>query len=134
MIKNPLGEIVEDEWKKTSLLRSNVSLGSFIVMPNHFHGVVIINDKLNSRGVLQYSPTQKTIRSFSSTANSLGAIVRGFKAAVTKRINEINSSKEKIWQRNYYERVIRNQEEYIKIDEYVRRNAELWKQDKFYLY
>jgi REP element-mobilizing transposase RayT len=132
MIKNLLGEIIENEWEKTISLRKNVSLGSFIVMPNHFRGIIIINSKLESRGVLQYAPTQNTIREFTSTSNSLGAIIRGFKGAVTKRINLMNNTEDKIWQRNYYERVIRNDKEYNKIDEYIRRNVELWKQDKYY--
>ena len=134
MLNNSSVDIIEDEWLRTTILRENIKLGSFIVMPNHIHGIIIINFKMQSRGVLQYAPTQTNIRSFTSTSNSLGAIIRGFKAATTKRINILNGTPhKKIWQRNYYEHIIRNQKDYIKIDEYIRRNVELWGQDKFYV-
>lgn len=55
MLLNGLGRIVQEEWVKTGQLRPNVSCGKFVVMPNHFHGILIIND--DGRGVLQYAPT-----------------------------------------------------------------------------
>lgn len=131
MYETEIGKIVREEWKRTSGLRLNVSLGSFILMPNHIHGIIIMNYRIESS--LFTSPEHKNIRGFTSPSNSLGAIMKGFKAAVTSQVNKIeNLPSIKIWQKNYYERVIRNQAEYIKIDEYIRRNVELWGKDKFY--
>ena len=66
-------------------------------------------------------------------AGSLPTIVRSFKSAVTKRINEIrNSPGLPLWQRNYYEHVIRNEADYNRIAEYVATNPQRWEEDKLH--
>jgi len=70
MCINEIGEIVQKEWLRTANIRPNVSLDEFIIMPNHLHGIIMIND---GRGVLQYAPTESPFRSPSQT---IGAIIR----------------------------------------------------------
>lgn len=77
---NELGRIVEEEWKKTELIRENVQLYEYIVMPNHFHGIIQLFDENNE---IEYVSSR-----FESPKNSLGSIIRGFKSATSKRINE----------------------------------------------
>ncbi len=110
-------------------------------MPNHVHGIIVINeskthnddnvgatlrcprpdDKSISNGATQRRPYKIT----------LGKIVAYFKYESTKRINEINNSPGKrIWQRNYFERVIRNEQELNRIREYILNNPARWNQDK----
>lgn len=118
------GQIVYDEWLRTAKLRPNVVLDVFIVMPNHFHAILIID----SRGVLPYAPAPTNFRSPSQT---VGAIVRGFKSAVTKQINEIRSTPGlDVWQRNYYEHIIRNEHERSLIRQYIIYNPQKWEFDR----
>ncbi|HHT9154445.1 MAG TPA: transposase, partial [Candidatus Tripitaka sp. YC43] len=85
----------------------------------------IIND---GRGVLQYAPTTSVFR---SPSQSVGAIVRGFKSCVAKHINVIRGMAGKpVWQRNYYEHVIRNEDELNRIREYIINNPLQWQFDR----
>jgi REP element-mobilizing transposase RayT len=122
---NEWGTIVEKELLKTPALRSNVLLDEYVVMPNHLHGIIVIMD--HCRGVLQYAPTRR-LRSPSQT---IGAIVRGFKSATTKRINEMRAAPGMpVWQRNYYEHIIRNENELNEIREYIVGNPIKWAEDE----
>lgn len=146
---NNIGFIVEDEWKKTALIRDNVELGAFIIMPNHLHGIIIIRDdnrdkssencrdelhngcgeSNNRRGTSQRAPTME--RFGKPTRNSIPTIIRGFKSASTKRINEIRQSPGiPVWQRNYYEHIIRTEKEFYAISEYIINNPAKWQQDR----
>ncbi|NIN35038.1 MAG: transposase, partial [Gammaproteobacteria bacterium] len=80
-------------------------------------------------GVLQYAPTPH--REFRSPSQTIGSIVRGFKSAVTKQINHTRNTLGKpVWQRNYHERVLRNEIELNKIREYIQNNPIQWALDK----
>ena len=121
---NEFGQLVEREWLKTSEMRDDVELDEQIVMPNHIHGIIMIK----RRGVSQYAPTKAVFRSQSRT---LGAIVRGFKSVVTKKINIIrNTSGSPVWQRNYYEHIIRNDDELNQVREYINNNPLQWQFDR----
>ena len=123
---NKHGMAVHEEWLKTAELRENVEMEACTVMPNHVHGIVVIT---NGRGVLPYAPTG-TLRSPSRT---IGAIVRGFKSASTKHINEMrNTPGTPVWQRSFYEHVIRNDEELKAIRQYILSNPANWTTDENY--
>ena len=130
---NDYGVIIQREWMNTVDIRPNVELDEFIVMPNHFHGIIIINAGnirrgVSCKGVLQYAPTDTGLRSPSQT---IGAIIRGFKSAVTKSINILrNTPGMPVWQRNYFEHVIRNDKELFRIREYIRFNPVQWDIDE----
>jgi len=121
---NEIGVVVEREWLNTIHVRQNIDLDQFVVMPNHVHVIVIINRK----GVLQYAPTKDALRSPSQT---LGAIIRGYKSTTTKQININRDTPDRsVWQRNYYEHVIRNEFELNNIRKYIRDNPVRWAFDK----
>ncbi|PIP11995.1 MAG: transposase [bacterium (Candidatus Stahlbacteria) CG08_land_8_20_14_0_20_40_26] len=123
MRANKFGRIIETEWLKTPQIRKNVELDEYVVMPNHFHAILFII----RRGVLQYAPTNK----FRSPSQTIGSIVRGFKSAVTKRTNKLrNTPGIPVWQRNYYERVVRNENELNRIREYIQNNPLKWELDR----
>jgi REP element-mobilizing transposase RayT len=138
MVLNEFGKIVEGEWLKTKEIRHHIDLDYYVIMPNHIHGVVIINSRgeLNSpqdvrEGRIRYAPTNDK---FKSPSQSLGAIIRGFKSAVTKRIREFTGNLElKIWQRNYYEHIIRNDVDLYNIRKYIELNPLKWELDEYYL-
>jgi putative transposase len=137
---SPFGIIARDEWLKTSELRKNIQMDEFVVMPNHMHGIIVIDDGIGT-GTLQRAPTKApTVERFGKpTSNTIPTIIRGFKAAVTKQINtiQINAGKyslpERIWQKNYYEHVIRNEVSLNKIREYIRSNPLNWQEDDLFI-
>jgi putative transposase len=82
------GEIIKEEWLRTAAIRSNIELDSFVVMPNHVHGIIVLNETydMHCRGTLQRAPTFE--RFGKPTHNSISTIVRLFKSITTKRINQ----------------------------------------------
>jgi REP element-mobilizing transposase RayT len=121
---NECGALVASEWSRTSVIRPQVVLDEFVVMPNHFHGIVMLT--VFRRGVLPYARPN-----FRSPSQTLGAILRGFKSTTTKRINEIRDILgAAVWQRNYYEHVVRNDEELQRIREYIVNNPAQWELDR----
>jgi len=127
---NRIGEILHDEWLETFFLRQNIKQDAFIVMPNHFHGILMITG--TCRGVARYAPTAPNRKAWAEKVpGSLPVIIRAFKSAVTKRINKNRSNtQEPIWQRNYYEHVIRDEESLNRIREYVVYNPLKWEIDR----
>jgi len=120
---NDFGQIVYDEWQKTPEIRHEIQLDLLIVMPNHLHGIVIISNR--NVGATGGSPFPA-----GPSKHSLSAFIAGFKSAITTRINEIRARPEaRIWQRNYYEHVIRNEESLKRIREYILNNPAQWDLD-----
>ena len=114
------GKILEKEWLRTPGLRQGVELDEFVVMPNHLHGILIIGD--TRRGVLQYAPTREiqTKTGLHSPSQTLGAIVRGFKSTTAKQINLLRGNPGiPVWQRNYYEHIIRSDADLHHIRTYI---------------
>ncbi len=125
-ILNEYGNIVNDEWIKSGYIRNEIELDEFVIMPNHIHGVIIINDL----GTARRAPTGQFGLSVSG---SLPTIIRAVKSASTKRINELrNFPGQKLWQRNYYEHVIRDEKDLNRIRKYIKDNPAKWEDDEYY--
>ena len=124
MTLNQMGQIAYNEWIKTSELRSHIELDTFIIMPNHIHGIIIINN--NAKRNLSNNTSFDNCQS-----NTIGAIIRGYKSSVSKQIKMLNNI-ENLWQRNYYEHIIRDEQSYQTISEYIINNPIRWKDDKFF--
>lgn len=123
---NDAGRIVADEWIKTAEMRNNVELDEWVVMPNHFHGILVVT---NGRGTARRAPTLEQFGQ--PVSGSIPTIIRSFKSAVTKRINEMRGMPgAKSWQRNYYEHIIRNNDELNRIREYIANNPVQWGMDR----
>ncbi len=128
---NRLGEIVQYEWQRTPHVRREIELGAFVVMPNHFHGIVVISaDALlgaSAVGATGRSP----LRPHGPEPRSLGALIAGFKSSVTKQINLLRSTPNlPVWQRNYYEHIIRNAKDWDRIHWYIESNPCMWAMDE----
>jgi len=125
---NALGEIVREEWEKTATIRAEIELGSYVIMPNHFHGNIWI---IEGRGTARRAPT---VEQFGKpVAGSIPTILRAFKSAVTARINQIRKTPGvAVWQRNYYEHVIRNEDDLQAIHLYIAANPTNWPDDDEY--
>lgn len=120
---NDVGKIVESEWKKPGKVRKNFILDSFVIMPDHLHGIIIICDT----DVGATRPVAPTTR-VTLIPNSLGSIIGQFKSVATKRIRKSGLHHFK-WQCNYFERVIRNEKELNRIREYIKNNPFNWRED-----
>jgi putative transposase len=117
MYPNDLGLKVEEEWLNTVKVRKymNIELDEYIVMPNHFHGILDIGkNKFNH--MLE--------NKFGSQSNNLGSIMRGFKGSV-KRFADNNSIRFN-WQPRYHDRIIRDKNEFFAIRNYIKNNPRNW--------
>ncbi|MEM8860132.1 MAG: transposase [Chloroflexota bacterium] len=140
---NDWGQIVVRELKETERKRDNVMLDEFICMPNHVHIIfwLLLDDDEIDVGVqragpikAQHAAPQQQDGSDDEFPHvkpkSLGATVRGFKSAVTNRINLLRDEKyPPVWQRGYHDRIIRNEAELNAIRAYIRANPENWHED-----
>ena len=115
-----IGKIVCDEWIKTEQIRKNIKLDVWIVMPNHFHGIIIINNEIvmSHVGACRGMPLQRFAKPIS---NSLPMIVNHFKSAVKRWCNK-NHFEYFEWQHNYYEHVVRNEKELNHKRQYIINN------------
>jgi putative transposase len=134
MVLNAFGEIAFDEWFKTESLRPNIKMHEFIVMPNHIHGIINI---VHPVGASYARPPVVLITGEHSSplrgpSQTIGAIVRGYKAAVTSVINKMNNKSNSIWQRNYHEHIIKNDESHMKIADYIVNNPCTWNNDSIH--
>ena len=139
---NTAGRTAAKCWLETPTHFPNVTLDAFVVMPNHLHGILVI-DRISTgradipvmRGVGAQHAAPLHFRDSSSRRDesarvapgSLGAIVRSFKSATTQRINQMRRTPgEKVWQRNYYDRIIRNEAEFYRARGYILSNPDRW--------
>lgn len=142
---NNAGQTVERCWIDIPAHFPHVELDEFVVMPNHVHGIIVLTDAVTTVGAkdlwtkdrakdiwakniwaknispLQGRPT--------GTSGTIGSIVRGFKVGVTKWYRQQNTIHE-VWQRNYWEHIIRNETERDRFREYIRNNPARWELDK----
>ena len=127
---NEWGEIVRDEWFKTAQVRPYVQLrdDEFVVMPNHIHGIIWIVGDVGVGATRRVAPTTPR----GPAPQSIGAIIGQFKSAVTKRMNELrNTPGALVWQRNYYEHIIRNERALNAIRQYIEENPLRWELDRY---
>ncbi|MBT3943750.1 MAG: transposase [Chloroflexi bacterium] len=123
VVLTPFGHIVSDRWHQAVTQVHGSEPDEFIVMADHFHAIVWLNTGVttssqNTVGANDYPP-------FASHRAHLRSLVRTFKAAVTTAINtERNTPGNKVWQRNYYDRVIRDERELNSARKYVRFNVD----------
>jgi len=128
---NALGQIVAEEWLKTPLIRPNFALDAWVIMPNHLHGIIIIQDSpVRAHRSAPQPPQPQAFQFIQRPAQSIPSFIAGFKAAATKRINLYrNAPGTPVWQRNYYEHIIRNELALEGIQDYIHNNPSTWSQD-----
>lgn len=132
---NEWGEIAQEEWFRSEQIRHEIRLkpNEFVVMPNHIHGIVWIRG--NHAGATARLPLPPDVSNpRGPVSRSLGAFLTGFKSAVTKQINQLRGTPGiSVWQRNYFEHIIRNEEELSRIREYIISNPSNWRTDENYV-
>ncbi len=124
---NDSGDVVNKYWLEISDHFPNAEADGFVIMPNHFHGILIIQDR---RGEA-HDPAQKGAVTAPLRQCTLGQIIAYFKYQTTKAINQIhNATGVPFWQRNYYEHVIRNETDLNEIRQYILDNPVKWDLDE----
>ncbi len=146
---NAFGEIAHHEWEISGKIRDEMFLREFIVMPNHIHGIVGINHQdidgscssgsktniglVESNGIVEthgrVSPPNH-VHIPNRSPKSLSSFIAGYKSSTTSHINRILAEqgtpvytrKNRLWQANYHDHVIRNNAEYKRIRKYIRDN------------
>ncbi|MEK7719935.1 MAG: hypothetical protein AAB347_10055 [Bacteroidota bacterium] len=153
-----IGETVEHEWVRSLSIRPdmNLTLGAYTIMPNHFHGIIIIGkNRYNSkrdipvyidheydlqgcRDAMHCVSTESPINivkiqsknHFGPQYKNLSSIIRGFKSAVTTKVRWMHHEFE--WQARFYDNIIRDEQSFNNISEYIHNNVAKWEMDKFF--
>jgi len=124
-----LGQVAWDCWHAIPDHFSFVVLGEFVAMPNHVHGIVII-DKPPSVETQNLASLRLPKNKFGPQSQNLASIVRGFKIGVTKYARQQQISF--VWQARYYDHIVRNAAECDRIRQYIIENPKKWADDRFY--
>jgi len=130
------GIIIRNEWLRLEKRFFHIRLDKFIVMPNHVHGIIVFRGRGMAesienidKSVERHAPTKgifgKPIR------GDLATIIRSYKSSTTLRINLMNNIPgAQVWQRNYYEHIIRDEEDWQAIADYIDNNPIQWAEDR----
>lgn len=127
MQPNLIGQTVVAVWNRLPQNFPFIELDAFVLMPNHVHGIIIIEEieiKLDPQVNSNSSLPQGT------QSGSLGAIIQIFKSVSKRLINRLNKNKLTIWQRGYHDKIIKNQEAYENISRYILENPLKWDEDE----
>jgi len=141
MAPNAMGKIVQACWLDLPKHFRHVDLDAFVLMPNHMHGIVVVRERgealatrsenLEEDRRANASPLH--VPPHGTTPQSLSAIVQNLKSVSTRRINRVNRTPGRtIWQRNYYEHIIRSQKSLDAIRQYIEINPTGWLEDPEY--
>lgn len=147
MVLNEYGQIAYNEWEKLQQRFTHVDLDVFQIMPNHMHAIIALTP-VGATLAVALDITKNDItkndmnavragsRAGASPARTVSDIVGAYKSLVANGCLEIykikNETMGQLWQRNYYEHIIRNEQAYQTISEYIINNPEKWAADKFY--
>ena len=113
-----VGKIVRDLWIRTAQIRPGVVLDAFVIMPDHMHAIVAMSTAEHR----EFPAT-----SLRRAPESLGALVAGYKASCTSEVRRLlGTPRLRLWQRNYYERVIRDPRALRKVRGYIAANPARW--------
>ena len=126
MRENLLGRLVRECWIKIPLYFAVAETDVFVVMPNHVHGVIHLH-----RPVPPEEEQFKLAKFGKPNSGALGTVVQVFKAAVTREARRVLRRPELVvWQKNYYERVVRDSAEYADVCRYIAGNPRSWDYDE----
>ena len=137
MVLNTFGRIIEYHWQRLPQHFKHIKLDVFQIMPNHLHGIIFIVDIVvgakHSNGDIsniQKKSFENALPLHGTKPGSLAAIMQNYQSVTTRKINHIRKiSGQKLWQRNYWEHIIRNEIELNRIREYIVNNPLKWKLD-----
>lgn len=136
MVLSKFGLIAKQQWEKLPKRFPNIELGAYMIMPNHMHGIIEIIDGRGTAGNLnnidgessRRAPTNEQFQK--PVTGSIPTIIRSYKSAVSYRINLMRRTESvPVWQRNYYEHIIRDEKDLQNKTDYIDANPLLWEED-----
>jgi len=138
---NDFGKIVQAELVKSIDIREELQLGEFVVMPNHIHAIIILNGNVDTAETHGCASVRNDVQMPYRRPKSISSFVAGFKSAVISAVDDFideqaldipkYNRRNKFWQSNYYDHIIRNQPEYDRIAKYIGDNPQKWDRDKY---
>lgn len=132
---SPIGNIAKRIWLDIPVYFNNVELDEWIIMPNHIHGIIMINTDDGDRNLINQIPTEREFKSgiknnpMELKENTLGKIVRWFKGRAKFETNK-NEFQYFAWQSRFYDHVIRDDKSLNTIRQYIIANPERWATEK----
>jgi REP element-mobilizing transposase RayT len=121
------GAIIQDVWDELPKHYADTCLDSFVAMPNHIHGIIVLPDT----SVVGAGLALPGGKGAASSAPTLGNVIRTFKSISAIRVNRLlTRTGQPLWQRNYYEHIIRNEAGLDRIREYIINNPQNWMLDQ----
>ncbi|MGD2253950.1 MAG: hypothetical protein PVF70_13630 [Anaerolineales bacterium] len=136
MVANAFGRIVDEEWSRSTEIRNELALDAYVIMPNHMHGIVILRRVDDPSGGKTHRPRVGAHgrAPLHRQPRSLGSFVAGFKARVTKRINQHRHTPgAPVWQRGYHDHILRHQRDLDRTRRYIRQNPLKWSLDQYHV-
>lgn len=127
MILNNYGEIVREIWEGLPNQISDIDLDEYVIMPNHFHAILVIDKSVDSSKVYSNLDVNEAK---SRRKMILPKVVGRFKMLTAKAINQSREIEGALWQRNYYENVIRSEEDVQRVRKYIINNPIQWEMDE----
>lgn len=125
VVLSEAGRIVDEEWRRTSDVRRDVTVDTCIVMPNHLHGILMLNRTMPSVPETLEKTSRRDVSTPRLVAGSLGAIVGQFKSVCTKRIRETGIT-DFGWQPRFHDHIIRDEKSLDDIRRYIAGNPLKW--------
>lgn len=130
VILNKIGEVVKEEWLKAEKLRKNVKIDYYVIMPNHLHGIIVLDDETKEISTKNFDFNEMNKRKFfKPIKNSLSVIINQFKGSVKRWCNR-NGYSNFEWQPRFFDRIIRNEKELFLIRQYIEQNPLKWEIEK----
>ncbi|MGH8598379.1 MAG: transposase [Gammaproteobacteria bacterium] len=126
MTLNQTGTVVQRVWFDSERIRPGITLDEFIVMPNHIHSIVLLPN-LGSKRAHGCAPLRKRL---ARAPRSLGSFIAGFNSTSTREVNRLLGRAGRLWQRNYYEHVVRHERDLERIRQYIREDPTRWEFDR----
>lgn len=139
MILNDAGKMIEKIYNELPNYFNNIKINDYVIMPNHFHCVIEIVGVPFMGTQIFSNKINENDRATTRVAPTVGDIVGAFKSLTTNEYirmvknNELPNFEKRIWQRNYYENIIRNEEIHQKVVDYIKINPLKWQDDKYYV-
>ncbi|MFT9497475.1 transposase [Anaerosolibacter sp.] len=132
IVPSDIGVKVIECWSNIDVMNENIKIDIFCLMPNHIHGIIIIEDQVPEKVPIKEYVFEATER---RGRRSLPGIIRDFKSVTTRYYNKMVCEKLKntLWQRSYYEHIIRSEKELNDIREYMVNNPGKWQEDKYFI-
>jgi putative transposase len=133
MQANALGDVVQRVWHDISCHVSHVDVDALVVMPNHLHVILILDAIVGAKhpAVLDASPLQRPQRARGTSSGSIPAVVQNAKSVSARKINRLRGTRGvAVWQRGYYEHIIRTPDELDRLRAYVEQNPLRWDLDR----